>query len=193
MNDSSAIITPSTSRRLVRQQTPHPSYFESSSDEDNALKIQTASNTAMNRNMLGMNKTLFWNLASQQDDNNDSESESESDSDNENNKNKNNDDSSSSSDDDNDDQETRPEGEDDHDGRERDSSIMDLSNNSLSVSGPSSSFSSSWSTATDACSLDTSPSLAIQADKKFKRVRLDPSAIVSSKKVRFDESKNTVH
>lgn len=192
MNDSAIPTTSSpvvTPRRLVRQQTPLPSRYESSSDEDIALKIQTASNTAMNRNMLGVNRTLFWNLASQQDHYSESESDSDSDSDSDNdNSSGSDDDSSTSEEEDEEDeavsQETSPENEDDNDGRERDSSIMDLSSGST--------FSFSWPTT--ACSLEmSSPSLAMQADKKTKRIRIDPSAVVSGKKVRFDESRNKVH
>ncbi|KAG0239616.1 hypothetical protein BGX31_002625 [Mortierella sp. GBA43] len=199
MNDSTAPATPASTvlpRRLVRQQTPLPSLFESGSDEDTALKIQTASNTAMNRNMFGGNRTLFWDLAGQQDPDNQSESDSESDGDDDNGSDS--DDGSSSSSSENDDEqedeeepedreETRPENEEDNDGRERDSSIMDLS------SAPSiPSFSFSWPTAATSCSLDSMPSLAMQADKKSKRVRIDP-AMLLSKKVRFDESRNKVH
>ncbi|KAF9351121.1 hypothetical protein BGX34_000794 [Mortierella sp. NVP85] len=191
MNDSAIPTTSSptvTPRRLVRQQTPLPSRYESSSDEEIALKLQTASNTAMNRNMLSVNRTLFWNLASQQDHYSESESDSDSDSDNDNSSSS-DDDSSNSEDEDEDkagSQETSPESEDDNNGRERDSSIMDLSSGST--------FSFSWPTSTTTYSLEmSSPPLAMQADKKSKRIRIDPNAVVSGKKVRFDEARNKVH
>ncbi|KAF9180742.1 hypothetical protein BGZ50_006019 [Haplosporangium sp. Z 11] len=70
------------------------------------------------------------------------------------------------------------------DGRSYDNTLLDLNK----PTSPS---------ATSFASLDSTsnPTFALQADKKSKRIRVDPhaSAISSGKRVRFDESKNVIH
>ncbi|KAG0355742.1 hypothetical protein BGZ54_001027 [Gamsiella multidivaricata] len=177
---SHPLSSPTTLKRsrLVRTQTPVPdSFFSNPAPEENTLKAQTSSNTLVNRNMLRMGTSLFWDLVGQHDDNSNSNSN-----------NSNNDDGDSASDnsdsdsdsdkDEDDDKADEDEDDNEQDGRERSPAIVDLNSSS---SLPTASLSGS------------PPSFAMQASKKSKRVRIDASAALSGKRVRFDESRNTVH
>ncbi|KAF9935722.1 hypothetical protein BGZ67_003139 [Mortierella alpina] len=84
------------------------------------------------------------------------------------------------SDSDNDDSDSDNEDEDDErDGRERTTDVVNLA--SLDPSASSST------------APGDSPTLSLQAEKRSKRIRVDPSAPAMAKRVRFDESRNTVH
>ncbi|KAF9946731.1 hypothetical protein BGZ72_011194 [Mortierella alpina] len=83
-----------------------------------------------------------------------------------------------SSDTDNDDSDSEDE-DDERDGRERTTDVVNLA--SLDPSASSST------------PPGDSPALSLQAEKRAKRIRVDPSAATIGKRVRFDESRNTVH
>ncbi|KAF9575010.1 hypothetical protein EC968_004770 [Mortierella alpina] len=69
--------------------------------------------------------------------------------------------------------------DDERDGRERTTNVVNLA--SLDPSDSSST------------PPGDSPALSLQAEKRSKRIRVDPSAPALAKRVRFDESRNTVH
>ncbi|KAF9949115.1 hypothetical protein BGZ70_001922 [Mortierella alpina] len=85
-----------------------------------------------------------------------------------------------SSDSENDDSDNDNEDEDDErDGRERSTDVVNLASLDPSVSSST--------------PPGDSPALSLQAEKRSKRIRVDPSAPAIAKRVRFDESRNTVH
>ncbi|KAG0200711.1 hypothetical protein BGX28_006306 [Mortierella sp. GBA30] len=150
--------------RLVRTHTPVPGSFLSSPAPQDTLAAQTSSNTLMNRNMLQLHTSLFQDLAQDEDEDEDISDEDKD--------TQGRIEASDGEQEDSDD-------DDDNAGREQTNSVANLSalDPSDSATAPP----------------NDTPTLALQADKRSKRVRVDPSARSPVKKVRFDESKNTVH
>ncbi|KAF9346681.1 hypothetical protein BGX26_001802 [Mortierella sp. AD094] len=154
--------------KLTRTQTPVPEAFLSHfTFREATLKGATVANTLLNKD-LSLSSPLCRDIntdSTMQDDNEDDDSD-DSDNDGE--------------------QEEEQEEEDRADGRERTLSVIDLdsapsslvplSNNIFNNNNPGS-----------------PRALAMQADKKSKRVRVDASATNIKKTVRFDESRNTKH
>ncbi|KAF9426158.1 hypothetical protein BGZ76_002878 [Entomortierella beljakovae] len=156
--------------KLVRTHTPLPDTFLSHfTFREATLKGTTAANTRLNKD-LSLSSPLCRDINSNShndDDDDDDESEYNSDCDD----NGDDGDEGMKSQENNDD--------DDQEGRKRTSSVLDLD----SMPGESPSFLS--------ITRSGSPrALAMQADKKSKRVRVDPSTTIK-KTVRFDESRNT--
>ncbi|CAO3574920.1 unnamed protein product [Mortierella alpina] len=152
--------------RLVRTNTPVPASFLALPTLQDTLAAQTTSNTLTNRNMLQLHTSLFQDLP-QDDDHDDDEAVAASQ-------------DADLSDSENDDSDNDNDNEDDeHDGRERSTDVVNLASLDSSVS---------FSTPPG-----DSPALSLQAEKRSKRIRVDPSAPAIAKRVRFDESRNTVH
>ncbi|KAF8924490.1 hypothetical protein BGZ58_001732, partial [Dissophora ornata] len=167
--------------------------------DDDALKAQTASNTLANRNMLRINTPLFWDLAQQHDNNEEEdEEEDESDSESEDGSYRDTDsDSGSESNSDSDHENHNNNNDNDNDNeeeeqgcRERTHTVVDLDSTSPC---------SAAAAATPIHNAGSPRTLAMQANKRTKRVRIDDShdnaasMAFSGKKVRFDETKNRVH